>query len=149
MFASLFPDTGNCTALCTLALRSQKSLCALLWIVHCLEDVGHCSLVCCKAHWTLAIGFLDTGNGRALCVLCHVTWNTGQCLAASSWPPTKWVSMAPKAMKAAKRPSATKKAQKPAKSNAMQKNKANKGQGAQEASAGANTRFMFGDGRCH
>ena len=59
-------------------------------------------------------------------MLCHVTWNTCQCLAASSWPPTKWVSLAPKAMKVAKRPSATKKVHKPAKSKAMQKSKANK-----------------------
>ena len=126
MFPSPFPDTGNCTALCTRALRSQKSLCTLLWIAHCPEDVGQCSLVCCKAHWTLDIGCPDTGNGRALCVLCHVTWNTCQCLATSSWRPTKWVSMAPKAMKVAKRPNAKKKAHTPAKSKAMQKNKANK-----------------------
>ena len=39
-------------------------------------------------------------------------------------PPTKWLSMAPKAMKHAKRPSAMKKAHKPAKSKAMQKQRA-------------------------
>ena len=43
--------------------------CALLG--HCFKDVGQCTVVCGKGHWTMIIahGCTDIGNGDALCAL--------------------------------------------------------------------------------
>ena len=108
--------------------RGHSVHCCALF-AHCSEDVGQCSLMCCKAHWTMAIGYPDIGNGGALRVLCHMTWNmvcTMGCVRKDSITrsaPIRRLAMAPKAMKVAKRHRAMKAVHK-AKSKATQNHKA-------------------------
>ena len=78
-----------------------------------------------------AHGYPDTGNAAALCVLLHVgEYRSLPCTMGCMRkdrvlrsPGTRWVAMALKAMKVAKRHSAVKKVHK-AKSEVMTKNKA-------------------------